>query len=958
MKFLVKIINIIHSFIFILLGALSFEAAADPAPANLYPAALFSATNPASAAVLLDSNLAHTATSNDAVYYYWEKAYTPAGTTGNCDLKMRIYGKINAYPYKKALMYFHDRDASGNLYSHLDVGLKDYIDAGFLAFMPACRLAQSDAAHAFDDALALIDANNAVDPVLEANPQISVMGNSAGGHLAVWLASQTSYQHKIPAVLAWNPDSNGYAVVDLAVPMFILRYAKDEIVTPEQGVALCEAQGQIKQSDIHDAANDVQVHCNDISRAVYVKNSGHEAGTDNDGAPYRYEMLTWLNAIVDPNYDSDQDGITDRQEFLFGFNLPDAGATLQDGKPMLGSVYSYDSNIQSNTHLGSQWRDLYPYLPDVWTWKNSETSSSYVPLSTNNVPVEQKYDVASDMNRVALDYSNIISFHAPIFFAASQVIHRADSASNWNVYVPWRIFDAASESCKSLSGRESDECIYNHAISALSSPSAGANDKNWYKFMMGAKADLDQQRLPGKKIFLSLWKFAYQPSDQDLCSVDDHVDAVCEQELHRRLSYFMNKTFQADYFTPWVECWGLKDKKSIYNYRALVNGARAANRSLIIVFSAASCGNAAIKSAYKTGEPADDLTIDGGLKGFDIFGISYYPNTWSGNRKEFAKNISDVLAPNEGNQAINRYACDVLPSLTTGSNPDFVPFAFTETGWLSYEGSPSSGKDYNRKNAQLQQAVYLDFLLSNPLRNQTCIISSNTLSKHPLSFIINFYPKDFIYYAEPSWFDRIGQIIMDEPDISNIADSGLVADPLFGNQPKLVFGVWSKAIFNNDYDNDRILDLDANAAGETLVDYISINTLTKTRMNYDKRLVFVDNCPAVSNSTQVDSDGDGVGNACDNCPHDLNADQIDSDYDGIGDACDKNNDSKSDLDNDGLKDSFEAINGLNPVRSDTDGDGVNDGEDACRDFRSLHASKDCTLVKLMSNLLGIPSKTL
>ncbi len=837
MKFLVQIIKIIIGFVFMLVGALSFEAAA----------------NPAIAPILLDSNLAYTTTSNDAVYYYWEKAYTPAGSTGNSDLKMRIYGKIKAYPYKKALMYFQDG-------SEPDVGLRAFIDAGFLVFMPANRLVQLEAEHVFDDALALINANNDVDPVLKANPQISVMGNAAGGHLAVWLASQKNYQHKIPAVLLWNPDGNGYAVVDLAVPMFSL----------------------------------------------------HDANTGNDGAPYRYEMLTWLNAIVDPDYDSDQDGITDRQEFLFGLNLPSASATLQDGKPMLGSVYSYDSNTESNTHLGSHWRDLYPYLPDVWSWKNNAASSSYVPLSTNNVPVDRKYDVASDMNRVALDYSNIISFHAPIFFAASQVIHSADSESNWNVYVPWKIFDAASESCKSLSGRDRDECIYNHAISALSSPSAETNDANWYKFIRGAKADLDQQRSPGKKIFLSLWKFAYKPGDQNLCS----GDSACEQNLYRQLSYFMNKTFQADYFTPWVECWGLQNKKSIYNYRALVNGARAANRSLIVVFSAASCGNEAIKLAYMTGEPSDEITIEGGLKGFDIFGISYYPNTWTGNRNEFKKNISEVLAANQGNPVIKRYACDVLPSLTTGGKPDFVPLAFTETGWLSYEGSPSSGKDYSRQNAQLQQAVYLDFLLSNPLRNQSCITSADALPKHPLSFIINFYPKDFIYYAEPSWFDRIGGTIGIEPDMANIADSGLVADPLFGNLVKPVFRVWSKAILNNDYDNDGILDLDTNTAGETLVDYLNINAQTKKTVNYDKRLIFVDNCPAVSNSTQTDSDGDGVGNACDNCPNNLNADQIDSDYDGIGDACDENNTSSSDLDNDGLKDSFEVINGLNPLKPD------------------------------------------
>ena len=94
----------------------------------------------------------------------------------------------------------------------------------------------------------------------------------------------------------------------------------------------------------------------------------------------------------------------------------------------------------------------------------------------------------------------------------------------------------------------------------------------------------------------------------------------------------------------------------------------------------------------------------------------------------------------------------------------------------------------------------------------------------------------------------------------------------------------------------------------------------------------LDNCPAVANADQLDTDSDGTGNACDtdddddgtddgpdNCPLVSNADQLDTDSDGTGNACD------TDDDDDGTDDGPDNCPLIsNADQLDTDSDGIGD----------------------------------
>lgn len=145
-----------------------------------------------------------------------------------------------------------------------------------------------------------------------------------------------------------------------------------------------------------------------------------------------------------------------------------------------------------------------------------------------------------------------------------------------------------------------------------------------------------------------------------------------------------------------------------------------------------------------------------------------------------------------------------------------------------------------------------------------------------------------------------------------------------------------------DTDGDGVIDLDDNCPAVPNVDQEDTNLdgqgdACDTDDDGDGAPDTQDNCPLVSNTDQLDTDGDQAGDACDpdrdgdgiadtgdNCVSDVNADQADLDDDGIGDVCDPDADGDGTVKANDCNDLDASVASEATAYADPDGDLLGD----------------------------------
>ena len=153
-----------------------------------------------------------------------------------------------------------------------------------------------------------------------------------------------------------------------------------------------------------------------------------------------------------------------------------------------------------------------------------------------------------------------------------------------------------------------------------------------------------------------------------------------------------------------------------------------------------------------------------------------------------------------------------------------------------------------------------------------------------------------------------------------------------------------------DSDKDGVTDDIDNCPGTPSGDKVDGNGCSDSERDTDNDGVKDDKdiCPGTlagekvdttgCSDSQRDSDGDNITDDKDNCPNKENPDQVDSDNDGVGDACEK----KKDRDGDGIEDDQDNCpDKKNPDQRDSDNDGIGDLCEKRKSDGSCTTDNDC-----------------